>query len=48
MDKMERRGSVTGLAQIYWKHYVNRRLRDVQARVGDCPIKVVADALCES
>ena len=45
---MERRDAVAGLAQIYWRHYVNWSHRGVQAGGHDCPIKVVADALRES
>ena len=38
---------MTGMTQIYWRHYVNRRIRDVHARGVYCPIEVVANALRE-
>jgi len=39
--KSERRDAVTGLAQIYHRHYVRERLRKVQNEGDDCDIDII-------
>lgn len=43
--KQERRDALTGLGQIYWRHYCQKRLRSVQAAGDDCDTAVVLSAL---
>ena len=43
--KEERKDALTGLAQIYYKHYVCEKLQDVQRGGDDCDIAVIMDAL---
>lgn len=47
-NKMERRDALTGLAQIYHRHYVVEKLKHVQSGGEDCDIGVILDALQET
>jgi hypothetical protein len=44
-SKQERRDALTGLAQIYHKHYMLPKLKQVQSGGDDCAIEIVMDAL---
>ena len=43
--KTERKDSLTGLAQIYHKHYILPKLKHVESGGDDCAIEIVMDAL---
>lgn len=44
-NKEERRDSLTGLAQIYWRNFIRIRLRNVQEAGEDCDISIVQQIL---
>jgi hypothetical protein len=44
-NKTERKDALTGLAQIYHKHYIFPRLKHVESGGDDCAIEIVMDAL---
>ena len=44
-SKTERKDSLTGLAQIYHKHYIVPKLKQVQSGGDDCAIEIVMQAL---
>lgn len=44
-NKDERKDALTGLAQIYYRHYVCEKLKDVQRGGDDCDIAVIMDTL---
>ena len=44
-EKVERKDALTGLAQIYFRHYVADKLRDVQSGGDDCDVGIIIDAL---
>lgn len=43
--KTERKDALTGLAQIYHKHYILPKLKHVESGGDDCAIEIVMDAL---
>ena len=47
-NKDERKDALTGLAQIYYRHYVCEKLKDVQRGGDDCDIAVIMDTLHDS
>jgi hypothetical protein len=44
-NKTERRDALTGLAQIYHRHYVAIKLRQVQSGGDDCEMDIILEAL---
>ena len=44
-EKVERKDALTGLAQVYFRHYVADKLRDVQSGGDDCDVGIIMDAL---
>lgn len=46
-NKTEHRDAITGLAQIYYKHYMHQILADVQEGGDDCNIDDILDVLRE-
>lgn len=44
-NRDERKNALTGLSQIYFRHYIGRKLAAVQAGGDDCDLAVVSKAL---
>ena len=46
-DAQERKDALTGLAQVYWKMYMQRKLQDIHQAGDDCPLEKLVTALPE-
>jgi hypothetical protein len=47
-QKQERRDALTGLGQIYYRHYTQAKLKSVQAAGDDCDLDIILKALHEA
>jgi sister-chromatid-cohesion protein PDS5 len=47
-DKKERQIALTGLVRIYYRHYMSKTLKDIQAAGDDCEIDLILNALSEN